>query len=271
MLETAQRVAAMCGASALQLDDIRRNTRELARCSANLRGPLTEGQLRSLDFILVILSSFRVTFSSQIAVVQQKLSILTGQKTDAAALGIQFIGSDGDLVDAEPEGIAVPLNPLDRPEKALEYEIVLMKDWRNIGFVLTTMKTVSLSVQRVLDIRGFSGSGTSTRCSDFLASLQIYFKMLSQGKFAQEDIFAISSRIITSSPRVRAECSSREKYAAGSILKSIKNYQFLLTSNLVSLQMKLMQIIKVQVTSLQITFAGINEQGSLTQLSLIHI
>ena len=134
-----------------------------------------------------------------------------------------------------------------------------------IGFVLTTMKTVSLSVQRVLDIRGFSGSGTSTRCSDFLASLQIYFKMLSQGKFAQEDIFAISSRIITSSPRVRAECSSREKYAAGSILKSIKNYQFLFTSNLVSLQMKLMQIIKVQVTSLQITFAGINEQGSLTQ------
>ena len=66
ILKRAQRVAAMCGANDLQLDDIRNNTQELARCSANLRGPLTEGQLKSLDFILVILSSFRVTFLSLI-------------------------------------------------------------------------------------------------------------------------------------------------------------------------------------------------------------
>ena len=67
ILRRAPKVTATCGANDLQLDDIRSNTQELARCSANLKEPLTERQLKSLKFILVILSSFRVTFSSQIA------------------------------------------------------------------------------------------------------------------------------------------------------------------------------------------------------------
>jgi len=241
ILKRARRVAAMCGANDLQLDDIRSNTQELARCSANLRGPLTEGQLKSLDFILVILSSFRVTFSSQIAVVQQKLSIFTGKKIDAAALGIQSIGPEGNLFDVEPEGQVVPLNPLDQPEKALEYEITLLEDWKDLCFAFTSMKTVSLSAARVLDIQGLSGvlpgNGTATTCSDFLTSLQIYFTMLSRGKYAKDDIFTISSKIITSSSKVGAECSSREKFSAGSILKSIENYQLVFTSDLATLKM----------------------------------
>ena len=58
ILRRAQKVTAMCGSNNLQLDDIRSNTQELARCSADLREPLTERQLKSLKFILVILSSF---------------------------------------------------------------------------------------------------------------------------------------------------------------------------------------------------------------------
>ena len=80
-----------------------------------------------------------------------------------------------------------------------------------------------------------------------------------------DDIFMISSKIITSSYKVGAECSSREKFSAGSILKSIENYQLVFTSDLATLKMKLMQIIKVQVSSLQITCQGISEQGSLTE------
>ena len=264
ILKGAQKVAAMCGANNLQLDDIRANTQELARCSANLGEPLTEGQLKSLDFILVILSSFRVTFSSQIAFVQQKLSILTGQKIDAAALGIQFIGSDGALFDVEAEGLVVPLNPLDKPENALEYEITLLEDWKDLIFVFTTMKTTISSVERVLDIQGLELHGDGT-CFDFLALVQVYFKMLSQGKFSKDDIFMISSEIITSSAKVGGECSSREKFTVWSILKSIKNYQLVFTSDLVTLQMKLMQMIKVQVSSLQMTFEGITQQGQLTE------
>ena len=43
------------------------------------------------------------------------------------------------------------------------------------------------------------------------------------------------------------------------------NYQLLFTADLVVLQMKLVQILRVQVTSLQITFAGISEEGSLIE------
>merc|ERR1719341_1846839 len=264
ILRRAQKVTAMCGANNLQLDDIRSNTQELARCSADLRGPLTERQLKSLKFILSILSSFRVTFSSQIAFVQQKLSILAGQKISAAELGIQFIGSDGQLVDVEAERQVVPLNPLAEPGNALKYEIILTKDWQNLRFVFTTMKTVILSVVRVLDLQGISGlaPGGSVTCSDFLASLQVYFRMISQGSFARDEIFDVTLEIITSSPKVDVECSARVRFLADSILKSVTNYQLLFTTDLVILQMKLTQILRVQVTSLQITFAGINEQGS---------
>jgi len=264
ILKRAQRVTAMCGANDLQLDDIRSNTQELARCSAELREPLTERQLKSLKFILVILSSFRVTFSSQIAFVQQKLSILAGQKISAAELGIQFVGSDGQLFDVEAERQVVPLNPLGEPGNALKYEIILTEDWQDLRFVFTTMKTVILSVVRVLDLQGISGlpPGGSVNCSDFLASLQVYFKMISQGSFARDEIFDITLEIITSSPKVDVECSARVRFLAESILKSVMNYQLLFTTDLVILQMKLTQILRVQVTSLQITFAGISEEGS---------
>merc|ERR1719204_2057047 len=265
ILRRAQRVTAMCGANDLQLDDIRSNTQELARCSANLREPLTERQQKSLKFILVILSSFRVTFSSQISFVLQKLSILTGQKVSSAELGIQFIGSDGELFDVEAVREVVPLNPLGQPGEAAKYEIILTQDWQNLRFVFTTIKTVILSVVRVLNVQGISDQliGDSVACSDFLNSIQIYFTMISQGRFSQDDIYDIALKIITSGPKVGVECSSRVRFLAESILKSVMNYQLLFTTDLVVLQMKLLQILRVQVTSLQITFAGFSEQGSL--------
>merc|ERR1719341_2505410 len=267
ILRRAQKVTAMCGANNLQLDDIRSNTQELARCSADLRGPLTERQLKSLKFILTILSSFRVTFSSQIAFVQQKLSILAGQKISAVELGIQFIGSDGQLVDVEAERQVVPLNPLAEPGNALKYEIILTEDWQNLRFVFTTMKTVILSAVRVLNLQGISEvlPVDFVFCSDFLASLQVYFTMISQGSFARDEIFDLTLEIITSSPKVGVVCSARVRFLAESILKSVLNYQLLFTTDLVILQMKLTQILRVQVTSLQITFAGISEQGSLVE------
>merc|ERR1719356_1858934 len=87
--------------------------------------------------------------------------------------------------------------------------------------------------------------------------------MISQGRFSQDDIYDIALKIITSGPKVGVECSSRVRFLAESILKSVMNYQLLFTTDLVVLQMKLLQILRVQVTSLQITFVGFSEQGSL--------
>ena len=161
----------------------------------------------------------------------------------------------------------MPLNPLAEPGNALKYEIILTEDWQNLRFVFTTMKTVILSVVRVLNLQGISEvlPVDFVTCSDFLASLQAYFTMISQGSFARDEIFDLTLEIITSSPKVGVECSARVRFLAESILKSVMNYQLLFTTDLVILQMKLTQILRVQVTSLQITFAGISEQGSLVE------
>ena len=84
VLKKARKITAMCSSNNLQLEEISKNTQDLARCTSNLDQPLSEGEVASLEFILTILASFRVTFSSQIIIVQQSLSTLTGQKFTGA-------------------------------------------------------------------------------------------------------------------------------------------------------------------------------------------
>merc|ERR1711962_1858476 len=228
------------------------NTQELVRCSTNLGQALTEGELRSLEFILISLSSFRVTFSSQIIVVQQKLSCLVGQKASLANLGVELIGLDGELYDPEED---------EPTSMEMEDEMNMMEEWQNTRFAFSTMKIVISSILGVLDIEGSVESDvTFMSCSEFLLAAQNYFTMISNGTSDHDQLFDGTMAVIQGSKMVSMECGGRVNLLAESMVKSIMHYQMSLVNDLVILQTKLLQI---QVSSLQISFNVFDDEGEI--------
>merc|ERR1712223_672553 len=255
LVEKAQKVTAMCSSDNLELDQIRENTQELVRCSTNLGQPLTEGELRSLEFILVSLSTFRVTFSSQIIVVQQKLSCLVGQKASLANLGVELIGLDGELYDPEED---------EPTSMEMEEEMLMMEEWQNTRFAFSTMKIVISSILGVLDIEGSVESDvTFMSCSEFLLAAQNYFTMISNGTSDHDQLFDGTMAVIQGSKMASMEWGGRVNFLAESMVKSIMHYQMSLVNDLVILQTKLIQILQIQVSSLQICFNVFDEEGEI--------
>merc|ERR1712106_644135 len=195
VLKKAQRVTAMCSSEVLPIDDVAENTKDLARCSSSLSRPLNEREVSSLEFILMSCGSFAVTFSSQITIVQQKLTVLTGQTVTAADLFLKFIGRDGSLYPALPLDIGdgdpalVPVNeieiPDDEPWFKVGRELFLVKQWTEFRFA-------------------YFCSGP-----EFLMKVSSYFTMIGQGLFTSDFLYDATFDIIKCASQVNMEVSYR--------------------------------------------------------------
>ena len=141
----ARRVTAMCSSAELPIDDVAQTTRDLASCSNNLRDQLSIRDVSQLEFILTSLNNFRISFTSQISIVQQRLTFLTGQSLSAADLGLMLISETGGDVPAQPLNITggdtdlIPVSDIKIEfdvDTRVGIELFLVKQWTEFRSVL---------------------------------------------------------------------------------------------------------------------------------------
>jgi len=279
VLKKAQRITAMCSSEVLPIDDVADNTKDLARCSNNLEQPLSEREISSLEFIMISLNAFAITFSSQITIVQQRLSVLTGQTVTAADLSIEFIGPNGDLSPALPLDITggnsalIPTSmtvlPLDEKWNFVGWEMFLVKQWTEFRFAFSTMQIVIKSISTVLDIEGATEASANFKTgTEFLIEVSSYFSMIGQGLFTSDLLYDITFNIIQFATQVTMEISSRIMILLNSITIGIRSFQMACGSEFIIIQQKLIQIVSVPVTSMQIEGTEFNTDGEVVQFSM---
>ena len=141
----ARRVTAVCSSAELPIDDVEQTTRDLASCSSNLRDQLSIRDVSQLEFILTSLNNFRISFTSQISIVQQRLTFLTGQSLSAADLGLILISETGGDVPAQPLNITggdtdlIPVSDIKIEfdvDTRVGIELFLVKQWTEFRSVL---------------------------------------------------------------------------------------------------------------------------------------
>merc|ERR1712106_520695 len=278
VLKKAQRVTAMCSSEVLPVEEVAENTRDLARCSSNLDRPLNERELSTLEFIMISLSTFRVTFSSQITIVQQKLTVLTGQTVTAADLTLQFIGPDGSLYDALPLDIGngdpalVPVNMIDIPDEPwfkVGRELFLVKQWTEFRFAFSTMQIVIKSITSVLDIKGALEASVYFKSGpEFMFEVSSYFTKIGQGLFTTDDLYDTTFNVIKCASQVSIEVSNRIIILLRSITIGLRGFQMACGSEFIVIQQKLIQIVSIPVSSMQIQGNEFTEEGTVVTYSM---
>ena len=249
----ARRVTAMCSSASLPLEEVATSTRQLARCSSSLSSPLTGRQISQIEFLLVSLGTFRITFTSQITLVQQRLTFLTGQPTTAASLGLSFIGPAGEDILAKPLDITavntdlIPVtdNKVEVTEANREgMELFLKKQWQEFRFAFSTLQIVMKCIDLVLSVSGVQEveGGVFTSGTEFLQLVDHYFTKIGQGQFLVEELFYITFEIIRRANEVSVEVSGRIVLMLKSILMSLTSYQMACISEFIIIQQKLIQI-----------------------------
>jgi len=279
VLKKAQRITAMCSSEVLPIDDVADDTIDLAKCSNNLEQPLSEREISSLQFIMISLNAFAITFSSQITIVQQRLSVLTGQTVTASDLKLEFIGPNGDLSPVLPLNITggdtmlIPTSmtvlPLDEKWNFVGWEMFLVKQWTEFRFAFSTMQIVIKSISIVLDIEGATEASANFKTgTEFLIEVSSYFSMIGQGLFTSDLLYDITFNIIQFSTQVTMEISSRIMILLNSITIGIRSFQMACGSEFIIIQQKLIQIVSVPVTSMQIEGTEFNTDGEVVQFSM---
>ena len=249
----ARRVTAMCSSARLPVEEVADSTRSLARCSTSLTSPLTGQQVSQLEFLLISLGTFRVTFTSQISLVQQRLTFLTGQTVTASRLGLTFIGQSGEDTPALPLDITAgntnllpvtEIQVLASQEERVGMELFLMKQWKEFRFAFSTMQIVMKSINLVLDIKGIQdiSGGVFTSGTEFLEVVDMYFTKIGQGLFNVDELYDITFEIIMSAKQVSIEVSGRIVLLLKSILVSLTSYQMSFISEFIIIQQKMIQI-----------------------------
>ena len=250
--KAARRVTAMCSSPVLPVEEVEATTKELARCSSNLQRPLSLREKQQMEFIFISLNAFRITFTSQITIVQQRLTFLTGQSLSASSLNISFINEFGESVPALPLDIAdgdenlIPVTSIEvtvNPATSLGMELYLVRLWTEYRFAFSTMQIVLTSIQSVLDITCTDccgvGPGDGT---DFFTAVNLYFTKIGQGLFLIDELFQLTASIISSAADVCIQISYGFMLQLESIMISLRNYQMACLSEFIVIQQKLIQI-----------------------------
>ena len=249
----ARKVTAMCSSPSLPVEEVAATTSQLAACSSSLRSGLTPGQQNQLDFLAVSLSTFRITFTSQISRVQQSLTFLTGHTVTAAALGLSFIGQTGELVPATALDITggntdlIPVNTSlvqVSEDTRVGMELFLKKQWREFRFAFSTLQIVMKCIDLVLGVSGVSeitGPGFSSG-TEFLELVDVYYTKIGQGLFTIDELFDVTFDIIRSASEVSVEVSGRVVLLLRAILVGLRSYQMSCISEFIIIQQKMIQI-----------------------------
>ena len=250
---TARRVTTMCSSPTLPVEEIAVTTRQLARCSSSLNSSLTPGQQSQLDFLLISLSTFRTTFTSQISRVQQRLTFLTGQTITASALALSFIGETGEDVPALPLNITggnADLIPVTTTlvqvseDNRVGMELFLKKQWREFRFAFSTLQIVMKCIDLVLGVSGVSeiAGPEFTSGAEFLEVVDVYYTKIGQGLFNIDELFEVTFDIIQSANEVSIEVSGRIVLLLRAILVGLRSYQMSCISEFIIIQQKMIQI-----------------------------
>ena len=203
--------------------------------------------------IMLSLDTFRITFTSQITIVQQKITFLTGQSLSPFALGLSFINQYGLSIPALPLDITggdtslVPVNSIevniDASSDLVGMELFLVRQWTEFRFAFSTMQIVLKSIQTVLDITctdcGGVGPGDGT---DFFFAIKAYFLKIGQGLFLKDELYILTTDIISHALKVKIKLSNGIALMLQSIVASLRGYQMACLSEFIVIQQKLIQI-----------------------------
>ena len=257
VLKAARRVTAMCSSPVLPLDIVQSSTQELASCSSNLKNPLNLRELSQIQMILLSLDTFRITFTSQITIVQQKITFLLGQSLSPSILGLSFINEFGLSIPAPSLDITggdtslVPVNSIeliiDGSTNVVGMELFLVRQWTEYRFAFSTMQIVLKSIQTVLDITctdcGGVGPGDGT---DFFFAIKAYFQKIGQGLFLTDELYILTNDILSFALEVKIKVSNGIALMLQSIVASLRGYQMACLSEFIVIQQKLIQIGKIK-------------------------
>ena len=244
----------MCSAPVLSIEDVAQATRDLAKCSSSLTSRPSLKEVSKLNFIISSLNSFRITFTSQISIVQQKLAFLSGQSLSASSLNISFINEFGldipapeiDITGGDANLIPVPGLEIDpNSEHILGYELFLVKQWKEYRFAYSTLQIVMTCITTVLDVKGIdigSVGGAAADGRDFLTAVNSYFTKIGQGLFLIDELYSITGDIITLAGGVTIEVANGIVLQLQSIMVSLTSYQMACLSEFIIIQQKLIQI-----------------------------
>ena len=249
----ARRVTAMCSSAVLPLEEVAASTSQLARCSSSLDSPLTPGQLAQMDFLLGSLATFRLTFTSQISLVQQSLTFLTGQSVTASALGLSFIDETGgsypapalDITGGNTDLVPVTTTEVQVSEdNRVGMELFLKKQWREFRFAFSTLQIVIKSIELVLEIEGVNEitGADFTSGAEFLEIVDVYYTKIGQGLFNIDGLFDVTFNIIEATQKVSIEVSGRIVLLLRAMLFGLRSYQMSCISEFIIIQQKMIQI-----------------------------
>jgi len=145
----------------------------------------------------------------------------------------------------------------------------LVKQWTEFRFAFSTMQIVIKSISSVLEITG-ALEPSAYFCSgpEFLNIVSAYFTLIGQGLFTTDNLYDATYDIITCASQVNIEVSNRVILLLDSITIGIKSFQMACGAEFIIIQQKLIQIVTIPVSSLQIEGTEFNEEGEVITYSM---
>ena len=182
-----ERIPGMCGAPAPPVKEIQTTAASITALCSELTEQPTEFELNTLLFIKQSLITFKQTFSSQITIFSQKLSVLTGTIISAASLEVQVISSTGtlELATGVDTSGGFTIGTVD----FYLYRIGVLKS------VLNAVVSVIQKITVVLSLSSEGTGETMESSESFALLISSFFDSISSG-FITIDVVTIAQSII---------------------------------------------------------------------------
>ena len=127
------------------------------------------------------------------------------------------------------------------------------------------MQIVMSCIEVVFDVTGIDYQGSGKTGLDFLAAVSLYFTKVGQGLFLTDELFQLTLDIINCARDVSIEVSAGVRLQLETILISLRQYQMSCVSEFIIIQQKLIQIISVSISSLDITGVEFDAVGEIVE------
>jgi hypothetical protein len=243
-LKLAQQQTGRCSSASLDLDAIRAVSVEIVQCSKKLSETVEEA---SFKLILSALTSFRVTFTTEITNVQQRLSTLTGFALSAADLEIKFVDPEGGSEPVEPKPVDFSKNgTLSKDTDPIGF---LKYQWQEFRYAFSTMDIVQQSISMVLKID--EPNTIPIKSSEFFQAISTYYTLIGKGRFLRSELEEVSMKIISFFGKVNI-ASKSQILSLEAISGGLTGYQMACVSEFSTIQQKLSEY--AAVGSLDLSF-----------------
>jgi len=227
----AQKQTGMCGAANLDLDAIREVTTDLVKCKTKLSSVVSKDDFK---LVLASLTSFRITFSSEISIVQQKLYSITGKTISIADLDISFVNPDGSDKPFTPK--PVDFTNGGKFDLDADPEGFYTFQWQEFRYSFSLMGVVQAAISRVVEID--APNANDVLASDFLGKIVTFYTLMGNGIFLKSELREIAEEIVADFGNVNI-ASNSELLAFKAISGGLSGFQMDCVSQFSVIQQKL--------------------------------